>query len=72
MATLTYAVVKVDDWEVADKAAGWPQKWTKIKLRDRSGFIPEEHIRSPIEHMACFSAEGGAWRLTSFTAGYIP
>ena len=72
LATLAHALVRVDDWEVADKAAGLPQKWTKIRWRDQPGFIPEEQIRSPIEHMACFSGEGGAWRLTSFTAGYLP
>ena len=34
--------------------------------------VPEEQIRSPIEHMACFSGEGGPWRLISFTAGHLP
>jgi hypothetical protein len=70
--TVTHVLVKVDDWEVADKAPGYAQKWAKIRLRDLPGYVPEEQIRSPIEHMACFSAEGGPWRLTSFTAGYLP
>lgn len=72
LATLTHEVVPVEDWEVADQTAGFPQKWTKIRVRDVSGFIPEEQIRSPIEHMACFSGRAGPWRLTSFTAGYLP
>jgi hypothetical protein len=69
---LTHVLVKVDDWEVADKTSGFPQKWTKMRLLEASGYVPEEHIRSPIEHMACFAGDGGPWRLTSFTAGYLP
>ncbi len=72
LATLTHEVVKVDDWEVADKTPGFPQKWTRIALSDASGYVPEQQIRSPIEHMACFAAQGGQWRLVSFTAGYLP
>lgn len=70
--TLSHFLVRVEDWEVADKAPGFAQKWTRIRLADASGYVPEEQIRSPIEHMACFSGEGGSWRLTSFTAGYLP
>ena len=69
---LTYVLVKVDDWEVADKAPGFPQKWTKMRLRDAPGYVPVEQIRSPIEHMACFAGDDGSWRLTSFTAGQLP
>ena len=72
LGTVTHLVVKVHDWEVADKTQGFAQNWTKIELRDTPGYVPEEQIRSPIEHMACFSVSGGAWRLTSFTAGYLP
>jgi hypothetical protein len=72
VSTVTHVVVKVEDWEVADKSAGLTQKWAKVRLRDASGYVPEEQIRSPIEHMACFSGEGGSWRLVSFTAGYLP
>jgi hypothetical protein len=72
IATLTHEVVKVEDWEVADKTQGFPQKWTRIQLRSGTGYVPEEQIRSPIEHMACFSAQGTVWRLVSFTAGYLP
>ena len=72
LASVTHMVVRVDDWEVADKAPGFAQKWTRIRLRDKPGYVPEEQIRSPIEHMACFAGEGGSWRLTSLTAGYLP
>lgn len=72
LARLGYELVPVDDWEVADTTAGFPQKWTKIRVRDAIGFVPEELIRSPIEHMACFARRNGAWRLVAFTAGYLP
>jgi hypothetical protein len=72
LATLQHDVVRVEDWEVPDKTPGFPQKWTRIEVRGSSGYVPEQQIRSPIEHMACFAAPGGAWRLVSFTAGYLP
>jgi len=72
VARLGYELVPVEDWEVADTTAGFPQKWTRIRVPGGSGYVPEEHIRSPIEHMACFAGQGGAWRLVSFTAGYLP
>ena len=72
LGTVSHMVVKVEDWEVADKAPGFAQKWTRINLRDAPGYVPEEQIRSPIEHMACFSGDSGTWRLMSFTAGYLP
>jgi hypothetical protein len=72
VARLSHELVPVEDWEVADTTPGFPQKWTRIRIRSGSGYVPEEHIRSPIEHMACFSGQGGSWRLVSFTAGYLP
>lgn len=72
MARLGYELVPVEDWEVADATPGFPQKWTKIRIKESIGYVPEEQIRSPIEHMACFSRQGGPWRLVSFTAGYLP
>jgi hypothetical protein len=72
LAVLAHTLVAVEDWEVADKSPGFAQKWTKIRLREASGYVPEEQIRSPIEHMACFSAQTGGWRLISLTAGYLP
>lgn len=71
-ARLGHELVPVEDWEVADSTPGFPQKWTRIRVRDTPGFVPEESIRSPIEHMACFSSQGGPWRLVSFTAGLLP
>ncbi|RPI46582.1 MAG: hypothetical protein EHM59_07080 [Betaproteobacteria bacterium] len=72
LARLGHELVPVEDWEVADTTPGFPQKWTRIRTRSGSGYVPEEHIRSPIEHMACFSGQSSSWRLVSFTAGYLP
>jgi len=72
LGTLTHELVPVEDWEVADLTPGFPQKWTRIRLNSGSGFVPEQQIRSPIEHMACFSGSNGPWRLISFTAGVLP
>lgn len=68
LASLSYSIVRVTDWEVADSDAAVRQKWVKISARDRDGYIPEEHIRSPLEHLACFRKSDTGWRLTSFLA----
>jgi hypothetical protein len=65
---LGHVIVRVTDWEVADRDAENKQKWVKIRAQERDGFIPEEHIRSPIEHLACFRKGESGWRLTSFLA----
>ena len=66
IATLSYDIVGVADWEVVDRAAGHPQKWVKVKLRGAEGFMPEEQIRSPIEQVACFINTEHGWRMTAF------
>ena len=66
LATLSYDIVPVADWEVADKASDFPQKWTKIKLKTGEGYVPEEQIRSPIEQVACFVKTENGWRMTAF------
>lgn len=68
LGNLGYSIVRVLDWEVADSEAGVAQKWVKIATQDREGYIPEEHIRSPLEHLACFRKGETGWRLTSFLA----
>lgn len=68
LASLGYSIVHVTDWEVADTDPEVKQKWVKISVEDREGYIPEEHIRSPIEHLACFRRSEAGWRLTSFLA----
>ena len=66
LVTLSYDIVPVADWEVADKAPDFPQKWTKVKLKSGEGYVPEEQIRSPIEQVACFIKTENGWRMTAF------
>lgn len=68
LASLGQSIVRVIDWEVDDSDAGVKQKWVKISTQEHEGFIPEEHIRSPFEHLACFRKNETGWRLTSFLA----
>ena len=69
VATLSYNMVEVADWEVDDRDAASKQKWVRIWLKSGIGFVPEEHIRSPIEHTACFVKGETAWRLVGFGPG---
>jgi hypothetical protein len=67
IAKLSYHIVRVTDWEVADLDPMFRQKWVRIRLlKEGTGFVPEEHVRSPIEHTACFVRTGNGWRLTVF------
>ena len=69
VATLSYNMVEVADWEVDDRDASSKQKWVRIWLKSGMGFVPEEHIRSPVEHAACFVKGETAWRLVGFGPG---
>lgn len=69
IATLSYHLVEVTDWEVNDRSADSKQKWVKIRLRAGEGYVPEEQIRSPIEHTACFVKGERGWRLVGFGPG---
>lgn len=66
LGALSYDIVPVTDWEVDDKTRGAKQKWVRIRLGGRDGFVPEELIRSPIEHAACFVRGPNGWRMTAF------
>lgn len=66
LVTLSYDIVPVADWEIADHAPDYPQKWAKIKLKDGEGYVPAEQIRSPIEQVACFVKTENGWRMTAF------
>jgi hypothetical protein len=68
IATLSYHIVEVADWEVTDQA-GSRQVWVKIKLKTGEGYVPEEQIRSPVEHAACFVKDEASWRLVGFGPG---
>ena len=69
VATLSYNIVEVADWEVDDRSPASRQKWVRVKLRRGEGFVPEEQIRSPIEHAACFVKGEDDWRLVGFGPG---
>ena len=45
---------------------GDKQRWVKVKVKSGEGYVPDEQIRSPIEHSACFVKTEGGWRMTAF------
>jgi hypothetical protein len=64
---LSYEIVRETDWEVPDLDPGFKQNWVRIRLlKEGTGFVPEEQIRSPIEHSACFIRTARGWRMTVF------
>jgi len=65
LATLSYHIVAVADWEVDDRFAASKQKWVKIRLPAGEGFVPEEQIRSAVENAACFVKTEAGWRMTA-------
>ncbi len=67
--TLSYELVRVLDWEVADESVGGRQPWVKIQTVTGLGFVPEEHVRSPLEYRACFVKSGANWRMTGLEVG---
>jgi hypothetical protein len=69
LATLSYDIVRVTNWEEADQAPGTRQAWVRIRLGETDGFVPEEQIRSPIEHRACFVKTETGWRMVALVIG---
>ena len=69
LATLSYDIVRVSDWEVADRAPDGKQKWVKIRLKEKEAYVPEEQVRSPVEHRACFVKTESGWRMVAFVVG---
>jgi hypothetical protein len=69
VASLSYNIVEVADWEVDDRSPASKQKWVRIRLKGSEGYVREEQIRSPIEHAACFVKSEGGWRLVGFGPG---
>jgi hypothetical protein len=68
-ANLSYEIVRVTDWEVSDRAPDAKQKWVKLRLNEKDAYVPEEHIRSPIEYRACFIKGESGWRMVAFVIG---
>jgi len=71
LATLDYDLVAVTDWDVADERTEARQRWVKVRIKGGEGYVPEEQIRSPIEHTACFAKGPNGWRLVAMGAGGI-
>lgn len=67
--TLSHDLVKVLDWEVADDDKENKQLWVRIQTGAGAGYVPEEQIRSPLEHRACFARRGASWRMTGLEVG---
>lgn len=66
---LSYDLVKVLDWEIADEDKTSTQKWVQIQTRAGAGYVPEEQVRSPLEFRACFVKSGALWRMTALEVG---
>lgn len=63
---LSYDLVNVTDWDVEDRDAATPQRWVKVRVPAGEGYVPAEHVRSPIELTACFVKGPNGWRMTAF------
>lgn len=66
---LSFDLVSVIDWEVADDSKDNRQTWVKIQTNAGVGFVPDEQVRSPLEYRACFAKSGANWRMTAFEVG---
>jgi hypothetical protein len=69
LGALSYDIVPVRDWDVADAESRLPQRWVKVQHRGRDGYVPAEHVRSAIEHRACFAKTGNIWRMVEYVVG---
>lgn len=67
--TLSFDLVNVIDWEIADESKDNRQPWAKIQTKAGVGFVPDEQIRSPLEYRACFVKSGASWRMTGLEVG---
>jgi hypothetical protein len=69
LATLSYDIVRVLDWDVADRGAASPQRWVKVQVSAGEGYVPEQQIRSPVEFQACFVNTAAGWRISAIFTG---
>lgn len=71
LGNLSYDIIGVRDWEVADREERLQQRWVKVRYGNpgRDGYVPAEHIRSAIEYRACFAKTPGGWRLMEYVLG---
>ena len=63
--TLSYDIVSVRDWDVADRDPAQKQRWVRVRVKSGDGYVPEEQMRSPLEHSACFVKTEAGWRMTA-------
>ena len=69
LGALSFDIIGVRDWDVADAESQLRQRWVKVYHRGHDGYVPEEHIRSAIEHRACFAKTGNSWRMVEYVIG---
>ena len=69
LGSLSFEIVAVRDWEVADSEQQVQQRWVKIRFAAHDGYVPDEHIRSAVEHRACFAKTAAGWRLQEYVLG---
>jgi hypothetical protein len=70
VATLSYAVVPLEAWNVGAEAGGIRSGWARIRLADgRTGFVSGAYLRSPVDYRAGFEKVNGSWRIVFFLAG---
>lgn len=67
--TLSYDLVTVSDWEIADENKEVKQLWVAVKTAAGTGYLPDEQVRSPLEYRACFVRRDGGWRLSGLEVG---
>jgi hypothetical protein len=70
VATLSYAVVPLEAWNVEAESGGVRAGWARIRLADgRTGFVSGAYLRSPVDYRAGFEKVNGSWRIVFFLAG---
>jgi len=69
LGTLSFDIIPVRDWEVNDAESQQKQRWVKVNYRGQDGYVPDEHVRSAIEHRACFARTGAGWRMVEYVVG---
>lgn len=69
VAQLAHEIVRVENWDLGDAHPAMTQRWVRIVLGGKPAFVPEEHVRSAVEHHACFAKRGGLWKLVQMRAG---
>jgi hypothetical protein len=67
--TLSYDLLHVANWEVADDNKDSKQIWVAVRGKTGTGYLPQEQVRSPLEYRACFVKRDGNWRMCGLEVG---